>query len=65
MIIMPKNIYRKSTSIYFSEFYKFQLINSDFKLLYKILKRDPSSYNKKKIVKKLTFEPPVYHVALW
>ena len=47
MIIMPKNMYRKSTSTYFAEFYKFQLINSDFKLLYQILLRDPSSYNKK------------------
>ena len=47
MIIMPKNMYGKSTSTYFTEFYKFQLINSDFKLLYQILLRDSSSYNKK------------------
>ena len=40
MIIMPKNMYRKFTSTYFTEFYKFQLINSDFKLLYQILLRD-------------------------
>ena len=46
MIIMPKNMYKKSTT-YFTEFYKFQLINSYFKLLYQILLRDSSSYNKK------------------
>ena len=60
MIIMPKNMYRKYTSTYFTEFYKFQLINSDFKLLYQILLRDPSSFSKTLvIVKKLTFKPPV------
>ena len=47
MIIMSKNIYRKFTSTYFTEVYKFQLINSDFKLLYQILLHDSSSYNKK------------------
>ena len=44
---MPKNMYRKSNSTYFTEFYKFQLISSDFKLLYQILLQNLPSYNKK------------------
>ena len=40
-------MYRKSTSTYFTEFYEFQLINSDFKLLYQILLQNLSSYDKK------------------